>query len=122
MNIKDITQKKVRTMIDETTNHKTLYWQADQGHLLVTYKEGHDNMRSPTPQEYDALPPDIKANYPQYIDYKNTVDAGHLQTRNAMKAKLQQHKSQYISITGGNASHKAIFDTEVDELISDLGV
>ena len=102
-------------------NHKKSYRQVyGCGQLLDSYEKANLNIKSPTPAEYNALPPDIKAQYPNYNSYKTAVDTNNAVTRTAMSNKLKNQKTDYISYTGGNASEKNDFDAEADLLISEL--
>jgi len=104
-------------------NHKMAYRQVfGCGQQLDDYEKANESMRSPTPGEYNALPPEIKAQYANYAAYKTFVDNNNHTTRLAMKDKLIGSKANYMSYTNGSASDKTKFDEEADELIAELGV
>lgn len=104
-------------------NHKTLYRQAfGCGQLLDSYEKSNNSLKSPTTQEYNDLPEAIKNQFANYNAYKIKVDGDNHQTKLAMKAKIQEMKSQYSDYTKGKPEDKVKFDEEADALISEIGV
>ena len=92
------------------------------GQVLDKFEKANEKLVSPSIDDYNNLPPNIKVNYPNYNSYKSTVNNNNLQTRLAMKAQLQGLKENYVINSNGPARDKDKFDEEADELISKIGV
>jgi len=55
---------------------------------LFVFEKALDNMRDPTVEEYNALPPNIKAQYPNYGAYVAAIKQQNSVTKLAIKDKI----------------------------------
>jgi hypothetical protein len=99
-------------------NHKKMFRQIfGCGQLLDNYEKATSALKEPTKAEYDNLSDDIKKQFKTYEEYKTHVNANNVVTKTAMKAKLEETKSNYIEYTKATAKERDDFYLEADALI-----